>query len=129
MGEPTKEERKALKKARKQAARKEKQEAEAAAQAQVEAPSPAAKKSKKKRKAEEAAAAATEEDRDGHDQPSSAKVRRARRGEIFKHKEEGRVWDIGSSATAVEARGVAVTASQSGVVVRWQRHDFFFMLF
>lgn len=73
MGEPTKEERKALKKARKKAAREKKQEAETAVQVKAEAP-----KSKKKRKAEEAAAAAATAATEGNSQdqpsPSATKV-------------------------------------------------------
>ena len=85
MGEPTKEERKALKKARKKAARKEREEAEAAAAVQAEAAeTPASsKKSKKKRKAEEAAAAAaaaaTEGEPDGQPSATAPKVGAQRR--------------------------------------------------
>lgn len=83
MGEPTKEERKALKKARKELARKEKQEKEAIVLVETEAAPTSTKKSKKKRKAEEAAlaaaAAAATEGEDGHDQsspsPAATKVR------------------------------------------------------
>lgn len=116
MGEPTKEERKALKKARKKAARKEKQQQEAEAVAQVEAeaeaPPPAAKKSKKKRKAEEAAAAAAAAatEGDNHDQSSTSpptKVRWALKKGL-QQKREGYNLVIGCVALQLLWEGVGL---------------------